>query len=101
MVQKGFQVFRVGARIRLSLVHGVRVIGGVSDLIGLLTPHDTQRAFLSHALPLALRADAVAHVDLRLRVGLMGAGSKKAHMDRLSSGDWPCALTGPNMEKLL
>jgi hypothetical protein len=30
--------------------YGVRVIGGVSDLIGLLTPYDTQRAFLRHAL---------------------------------------------------
>ena len=53
VVQKGFQVFRVGARIRLSLVHGVRVIGGVLDLIGLLTPHNAQRAFLRHALPLS------------------------------------------------
>ena len=57
VVQKGFQVFRVGAHIRLSLVHGVRVIGGVSDLIGLLMPHDTQRAFLHHALPLSPRQE--------------------------------------------
>jgi hypothetical protein len=57
VVQKRFQVFRVGAHIRLSLVHGVRVIGGVSDLIGLLMPHDTQRAFLRHALPLSPRQE--------------------------------------------
>jgi len=55
VVKKRFQVCRVYARIRLSLVHGVRIIGGVSDLIGLLTPHDAQCAFLRHALPLSLR----------------------------------------------
>ena len=57
VVKKRFQVCRVYARIRLSLVHGVRIIGGVSDLIGLLTPHDAQCAFLRHALPLSLRQD--------------------------------------------
>jgi DNA-binding cell septation regulator SpoVG len=56
VMQPRADVSLVGMRRQL-VVHGVRIIGGVADLIGMPTPHNTQCAFLDHALPLSLRQD--------------------------------------------
>jgi hypothetical protein len=61
LVQQGDQSAFVRARIRRPF-QAVRIGRGVANLIGGLTPDDTQHAFLGHLLP---HSSAVARAPLR------------------------------------